>query len=188
VRSFTVTDGQLPLLAGVTNLPMVMNAFHNEDFIFRKFDQPNDKPVAILKGEQSAEAIALTGDGWEGSIAAGHFKAKKGVEAFDLQHITRTPPSIGAKPPKGALVLFDGSNMNAWAKMKEKDWLTEDGPSRWNLISGGVMEVVPHSGSQIRTQSAGDHARDPDRAAIHEAADLYVICQPDLSRTRRLWL
>ena len=25
------------------------------------------------------------------------------------------------------MVLLDGSNMNAWAKMKEKDWLTEDG-------------------------------------------------------------
>jgi len=144
------------LLSVNDQLPDAVDAGRYEAHIFRKFDQPNDKPVAILKGEQSGEAIALTGDGWEGSIAAGHFKAKKGVEAFDLQHITRTPPSIGAKPPKGALVLFDGSNMNAWAKMKEKDWLTEDGPSLWHLVPVNAMEVVPRAGSLISHKAFGD--------------------------------
>src|SRR3569832_2280325 len=93
--------------------------------IFHQFDQPNDKPVAILEGEQSGDTIAFTGDGWTGAIAGGHFKAAKGGESFVLQHVARTPPTLGAKPPAGAVVLFDGSNMNAWAKMKEKDWLTE---------------------------------------------------------------
>ena len=87
---------------------------------------------------------------------SGHFKATKAGESFDLQHITRTPPSLGAKPPAKATVLFDGTNMNSWAKMKEKDWLTEDGPSLWHLVPTAAMEVVPRTGSLISRKSFGD--------------------------------
>jgi hypothetical protein len=124
--------------------------------IFHQFDQPNDKPVAILEGEQSGDGVAFTGDGWTGTIAGGHFKAAKGGESFDLQHVTRTPPMLGAKAPAGAVVLFDGSNMNAWAKMKEKDWLTEDGPSQWHLVPMNALEVVPRTGSLISHEAFGD--------------------------------
>src|SRR5437868_7276529 len=93
-------------LLSVPNLiPTQEDAGKYEAHIFRKFDVPNDKPVAILTGTTDS----LSGDGWTGAIAGGHFKANKGGESFDLQHITRTPPSLGTKPP-GAIVLFDGSN------------------------------------------------------------------------------
>src|SRR5512136_1806694 len=49
--------------------------------IFKKFDEPDAKPVAILKGD----ITALTGDGWGGAIAGVHFKASKAGESFDLQ-------------------------------------------------------------------------------------------------------
>jgi hypothetical protein len=65
--------------------------------IFRKFDQPNDQPVAVLDGTVSGSVVTFVGDGWEGSIEGGHFKAKKGDQALDLQHINRTPPSIGRR-------------------------------------------------------------------------------------------
>src|SRR5581483_9443459 len=127
-----------------------------EAHIFRAFDQPNDKPVAVLTGESSGDTVAFEGDGWTGAIAGGHFKASNGAEAFDLQHIVRSSPTMGAKPPAGAVTLFDGSNMNSWSKMKEKDWLTEDGPSLWHLVPGGAMEVVPRTGSLISKQQFGD--------------------------------
>jgi hypothetical protein len=124
--------------------------------IFRKFDAPNDKPVAVLQGALAGGAVTFAGDGWTGSLEAGHFRASKGGESFDLQHINRTPPSLGMKPPKGAIVLFDGTNMDAWARMKERDWLTEDGPSQWHLIGGGAMEVVPRAGNLISHKWFGD--------------------------------
>ena len=124
--------------------------------IFKAFDVPNDKPVAVLDGELSGGTITFTGDGWTGTIADGHFKATGSSGSFDLQHIKRVPPSLGAKPPVGAIVLFDGTNMDAWAKMKEKDWLTEDGPSQWHLVPGGAMEVVPRAGSLISHKWFGD--------------------------------
>ncbi len=124
--------------------------------IFHKFDQPNDKPVAVLKGSLSGSVVTFSGDEWKGSIENGRFKASNGRESFDLQHVARTPPSLGMKAPAGAVILFDGRNMDAWAKMKERDWLTEDGPSRWSLFQNGVMEVVPHAGCLISHKQFGD--------------------------------
>jgi 3-keto-disaccharide hydrolase len=144
------------LLSIQDQLPTQEDANKYQANIFRKFDVANDKPVAILHGEASGGGVDFTGDGWSGSITAGHFKATKSGESFDLQHIARTPPSLGAKPPAKATVLFDGTNMNSWAKMKEKDWLTEDGPSLWHLVPGAAMEVVPRTGSLISRKSFGD--------------------------------
>ena len=144
------------LLSVQDQLPTQEDANKYQANIFRKFDVANDKPVAILHGEASGGTVEFTGDGWTGAITGGHFKATKSGESFDLQHITRTPPSLGAKPPAKAIVLFDGTNMNSWAKMKEKDWLTEDGPSLWHLVPVAAMEVVPRTGSLISRKSFGD--------------------------------
>ena len=127
-----------------------------EAHIFKQFDQPNDKPVAVLTGSLEGGTLALAGDGWTGTVESGHFKASNGAQTIDLQHITRTSPTLGMKPPKGAIVLFDGKNMDSWAKMKEKDWLTEDGPCLWHLIPGDAVESVARSGNCISHQKFGD--------------------------------
>src|SRR5215472_8958723 len=57
------------LLSVNDQLPDANDGGRYEAHVFHKFDQPNDKPVAILKGEQSGEAVEFTGDGWAGSIA-----------------------------------------------------------------------------------------------------------------------
>jgi hypothetical protein len=130
--------------------------------VFKKFDVANDTPVVVLHGKLEGDTIAFTGDGgWTGTIAAGHFKATGGAGSFDLKPVKRVPPSIGMKPPAGATVLFDGKNMDSWAKMKEKDWLTEDGPSQWNLVQNSLsperfLEVVPRTNSLISHKLFGD--------------------------------
>jgi len=127
-----------------------------EVHIFRQFDQANDKPVAVLTGTLSGGALPLEGDGWTGTIDGGHLTAKNGDQSFDLQHIVRTPPSLGMKPPKGAVILSDGKSMDSWSKMMEKEWLKEDGPSGWHLVPGDAMESVPRSGNIISHKTFGD--------------------------------
>jgi hypothetical protein len=144
------------LLSVQDQIPSAEDANKYQANIFRQFDLPNDKPVAVLTGILADGTVTFMGEQWNGAIADGHFKATNGHDKFDLQHITRTSPSMRMKPPAGALVLFDGSNTNSWAKMKEKDWLTEDGPSQWNLIHGGILEVLPHAGSLISHKQFGD--------------------------------
>lgn len=124
--------------------------------IYKKFFIANDKPVAVLEGVSNAGTVTFSGDGWSGTIKAGHFTASKGSEAFDLQHSTAVPPTLGAKAPAGAIVLFDGTTMDAWSKKQAKDWLKEDGPSRWKLVDGGAMEVVPGTDCLISHKWFGD--------------------------------
>ena len=123
-----------------------------EAHIFHAFDEVDAKPVAILKGAPTA----LSGDGWSGAIADGHFKAGKDGDHFDLQHITRKSPTDGAKPPAGAIVLYDGKNLDAWAKKQGKDWLKEDGPAKWKILADGSLEVVPASDCLISHHWFGD--------------------------------
>jgi hypothetical protein len=112
--------------------------------------------VAVLQGVSSSNVIAFSGDGWTGTIKDSLFTGSKSDKNFDLQHIKRVSPTQGAKPPKGAIVLFDGKNLDAWAKKAGKDWLTEDGPAKWKLVNGGVVEIVPGSDCIITHQKFGD--------------------------------
>jgi hypothetical protein len=124
--------------------------------IFRKFNVPNDRPIVVLEGVLSGGTVTYSGDGWSGEIKEGHFKASKGNEAFDLQRLTGAPPTLGARAPGETIVLFDGTNMDSWAKKQGKDWLKEDGPSPWKLVEGGAMEVVPKSDCLISRKWFGD--------------------------------
>ena len=99
--------------------------------------------VAVLQGTIVDGVIIFNGEGWMGEIKDSHFTGGKDGKKFDLQHIVRVSPTEGAKPPAGAVILFDGKNLDAWAKKSGKDWLTEDGPAKWKLVDGGAMEVVP---------------------------------------------
>jgi catechol 2,3-dioxygenase-like lactoylglutathione lyase family enzyme len=127
-----------------------------EVHLYKQFDQPHDIPVAVLDGTIANGALPLAGDGWTGTIEGGHLKAKNGDESIDLQHIARSSPTLGMKPPKGAVVLFDGKNMDSWSKMMEKEWLKEDGPCLWHLVPGDAVESVPRIGNCISKKAFGD--------------------------------
>jgi hypothetical protein len=123
--------------------------------LLRQFDVESNH-VATLRGTRRDDRITLRGGGWSGVIEGGHFTGKKDGESFDLAHISRPSPTLNAPPPKGAVVLFDGHNLDAWAKKKGKEWLTEDGPAPWKLVEGGAMEIVPNSDCIISKRKFDD--------------------------------
>jgi len=124
--------------------------------LLKGFDAVGD-PVAVLQGELSRYSVAFSGDGWTGVSERGHFKAEKGDEKFDMRRVTRNSPTLNALPPEGAIVLFDGTNLDEWVSQKERAWEETDGPADdWKIIPGGRLEVVPGAGSIITKRKLGD--------------------------------
>ena len=71
-------------------------------------------PVEVKKGFDAT----ITGDTLTGKTDAG--------EAFTLKKTLRHSPAEGAKAPEGAIILFDGKNVDAWNGTK--------------LLDGGLMK------------------------------------------------
>lgn len=122
--------------------------------LLKQFDLP-DQFIATLHGRAVGEALNFSGEGWKAALAEGKFKGSKGDETFELQRLIRHSPTENAKPPPGAVVLFDGRNLDSWTRQKERQWLEPDGPAPWKLING-VMEAVPGQRSIITTRQFGD--------------------------------
>ncbi len=55
---------------------------------------------------------------------------------------------VAARPPKDAIVLFDGTNLDAWKARF-------GGPAKWK-VAGGVLETVPGAGMIETRASFGD--------------------------------
>jgi hypothetical protein len=55
---------------------------------------------------------------------------------------------IAARPPKDAVVLFDGTSLDAWKSQS-------GGPARWKVV-GGAMETVPGTGMIETRRTYGD--------------------------------
>src|SRR5665213_4563269 len=104
-----------------------------EVHIFKQFDQPNDKPVAVLTGTLSDGALPLEGDGWTGAIAGGHFTAKNGDQSIDLQHITRTPPSLGDEAAQ-------------WCCSTERAWILEQDDGKGMAERRRAFRLAPGPG------------------------------------------
>ena len=80
-----------------------------------------------IKGGRSNGVVELTGEGaptlryHEGAF---QMIDESGAAAGELQKVERGSPTMGKEAPEGAVVLFDGSSLEAWEKHKG---MTEDG-------------------------------------------------------------
>lgn len=104
-----------------------------------KAEVGDDKKTVELRGEVASERLTgsyMTVDGDSGRI--------------ELEKVYKKSPTLGAKPPEGAVVLFDGRSLAGWHRRgsdQSAGWKVED----------GVAEVVRGTGDIVSNEAFGDH-------------------------------
>ncbi|MEM7475082.1 MAG: family 16 glycoside hydrolase [Planctomycetota bacterium] len=125
----------------------------------RTFDAT--EPVKLF-GHRSGDFVVLSGGPWAIFVEKGHclILDRHGKRVGRLDRIHRGSPTMGAKAPKGATVLFDGTNTDQFttAKMTEEGLLME-GADTLPMFQDFDMHVefrlpyMPNSDGQKRGNS-----------------------------------
>src|SRR5579872_5260758 len=84
-----------------------------------------DKTRVPLKGETKNGTTSFTGLTFSGAIKDGVFSGVLDNVELTLKRVDRESPTMGAKLPRGAIVLFDGTSADQWVdgKIEEGDLL-----------------------------------------------------------------
>jgi hypothetical protein len=73
-----------------------------------------EKKVEV-DAQREGDKVRFDGSGWKGEIDSGQLRGTNDEgHAWELRRTLRESPTLGAKPPEGAVVLFDGTNADAW--------------------------------------------------------------------------
>lgn len=73
--------------------------------------------VKTGKGELKDGTVEAAGDDWQAKIKDGVFAVSHGDQKIgELKKVERKSPTLGAAPPQGAIVLFDGSSPDHFEK------------------------------------------------------------------------
>ena len=131
--------------------------------LLEEFDQ-RIEPIAVLQGPHRDGVVRFAGSGEydgitlqikaaiEGNKFTGSFQGQDFAGSFTMKKVIRLSQTLGAKPPKSAIVLFNGKNFDKWKHTRKKPGADS---VQWKLIDG-AMEVKPGSGSIITRKEFTD--------------------------------
>ena len=79
-----------------------------------------------LTGQRDGDTTNFTGKNFSGTIVGELFSGQAEDDVkFEMKKVERRSSTLGAKPPEGAIVLFDGNNVDSWqaGKLEEGNLL-----------------------------------------------------------------
>jgi hypothetical protein len=95
--------------------------------------------IAEVEAVRDGEKVVFDQHGWKGEIIAGVLTGTSAEgDKYSLKKVERVSPTMGAKPPEGAVVLFDGTSADQWknGKLTPEGWLAKGTKSKENFGSG----------------------------------------------------
>jgi hypothetical protein len=159
--SWKLNDGSDsgPLVAQV----IVLGKGEYKATFLAEFDTRHE-PVAVLDGRREGRVARFAGrtalggaeieiqGAFEGGGFTGGFKGDE-VGSFSMDKAIRLSPMLGAEPPPGAIVLFNGKDFNEWEHTPKKPGV---GSVQWKRVGGRAMEVKKGSGSIVTKRKFAD--------------------------------
>ncbi len=130
--------------------------------VLGEFDT-REEPIAVLDGQRDGAVVRFAGPGGyeytefqiEAAIKDGQFSGSftgDAVGSFELERAIRISPTLGEKPPKDAIILFNGKDFKEWKHTNKKEGEDE---VKWELVDG-AMRVKPGTGSIITRKQFTD--------------------------------
>ena len=108
---------------------------------WKKLYSEGEKPLQVWEGTaDESKTVSFKSDHGSGEIKGEAFNGTLDGKPFELTYTQILSPTLGAKPPENAVVLFDGSKLKDWRQITEKD-------AEWKVVDGQILETAPGSGS-----------------------------------------
>lgn len=131
--------------------------------VLGEFDT-REEPIAVLDGQRDGAVVRFAGPGRyeytefqiEAAIKDGKFSGSftgDEIGSFVMERVIRVSPTLGAEPPAGAIVLFNGKNFKQWKHTRKKPGADS---VQWELLKGGAMEVKKGTGSIVTKKKFTD--------------------------------
>jgi len=143
----TMVDGKkVPVVAQV----LATGDGNHTVILLPEFDK-RVKPICTLKGKVEGGKLAVSAGEMKGVIADGKLTGRCSKCKFELKKVVRLSPTMGAKPPAGAMVLLskDTKDLNA-------EWKSSKGGNfSWFLKKDGVMQCRARTGGAVTKKEFG---------------------------------
>lgn len=109
-----------------------------------------------FEGKVAGDRVTVTEfPNWSITLANGVLRGRTSgteVDNVDLKRIVRLSPCLGAAPPAGAVVLFDGTSLAGWERRDPKQ---REAPVGWT-VADGFFQVAPGAGDIMTKQKFTD--------------------------------
>ncbi len=124
-------------------------------------DEHKPEPIRMI-GRRSGDFVVLSGAPWAIFVEKNSclLMDRKGNKVGRLKRIHRVSPTLGARPPKDSLVLFDGTNIDQFTNAQmTKDGLLMEGADLkpmfqdFNLHVEFRLPYMPEADGQARANS-----------------------------------